>query len=401
MSPTARAWVELLRGPAALTVPGDIIAGAVTAGGAPPRRIAMAAGASVCLYWSGMALNDWADRELDAVERPERPLPSGRIPPRAAFGAAAALTAAGLGLAAACGRTAATTATAVAATAWAYNLGLKNTPAGPAAMATARSLNVLLGAATSGDTPPTALRRSALAAAHTFTLTTVSRHEVGGAPRAVPLAAAAATTTIAAALLLPRRREREARSASGSGLTTAASARKRALPRNASRRKAGSPSRALRLGGGTPPSDGLPAVAARALSRAWPESAPGGGRSAVAAHRRGAAVASARRSTCPEGTLRDAPGAVSPVGAPARSLRVTWPEAICAVAYAATALPPLVRAVREPTGGRMRQGVVGGLNAMLPLQAALVARAGGGLAAPALLATLLAAKRLSRKVTPT
>ncbi|WP_258534388.1 SCO3242 family prenyltransferase [Streptomyces sp. PT12] len=350
MSPTARAWAELLRGPAALTVPGDIIAGAVTAGGAPPRRIAMAAGASVCLYWSGMALNDWADRELDAVERPERPLPSGRIAPRAAFGAAAALTAAGLGLAAACGRTAATTATAVAATAWAYNLGLKNTPAGPAAMATARSLNVLLGAATSGGTPPTALRRSALAAAHTFTLTAVSRHEVGGAPRAVPLAAAAATTAITAALM-PRREAA------------------------VNPRKGGWPPRAPRLGGATAES--------RTLPRAWPALAPGGSRSAVAAPGRAAAVASARRVSRPEG------------------MSLTWPEAVCAAAYAATALPPLVRAVREPTGGRMRQGVVGGLNAMLPLQAALVARAGGGLAAPALLAALLAAKRLSRKVTPT
>jgi 4-hydroxybenzoate polyprenyltransferase len=28
-----------------------------------------------------MAANDWADRKLDASERPERPIPSGRISP--------------------------------------------------------------------------------------------------------------------------------------------------------------------------------------------------------------------------------------------------------------------------------------------------------------------------------
>ena len=59
-----------------------------------PRRPARSAGRApalaaprCCLYWAGMAANDWADRELDAVERPERPIPSGRVAPRHALGA--------------------------------------------------------------------------------------------------------------------------------------------------------------------------------------------------------------------------------------------------------------------------------------------------------------------------
>ena len=36
------------------------------------------------LYLAGMALNDLADREEDARERPERPIPSGAVSPRAA-----------------------------------------------------------------------------------------------------------------------------------------------------------------------------------------------------------------------------------------------------------------------------------------------------------------------------
>jgi len=68
--------VELVRAPAALSVPGDVLAGATAAGTLGPRTAALAA-ASVCLYWAGMAANDWADRELDARERPERPIPSG------------------------------------------------------------------------------------------------------------------------------------------------------------------------------------------------------------------------------------------------------------------------------------------------------------------------------------
>ncbi|WP_234588919.1 UbiA family prenyltransferase, partial [Micromonospora sp. MH99] len=89
---------ELVRAPAALSVPGDVVAGAAAAGTLGPRTPALA-GASVLLYWAGMAANDWADRELDAVERPERPIPSGRVTPTAALGLAAGLTAAGVGLA--------------------------------------------------------------------------------------------------------------------------------------------------------------------------------------------------------------------------------------------------------------------------------------------------------------
>jgi 4-hydroxybenzoate polyprenyltransferase len=40
---------------------------------------ARAALASVALYAAGMVWNDIADRRLDAVQRPERPLPSGRV----------------------------------------------------------------------------------------------------------------------------------------------------------------------------------------------------------------------------------------------------------------------------------------------------------------------------------
>ena len=47
-------------------------------------RTAGLAGASVLPLLGGMAANDWADRELDAVERPERPIPSGRVAPAGA-----------------------------------------------------------------------------------------------------------------------------------------------------------------------------------------------------------------------------------------------------------------------------------------------------------------------------
>ncbi|MEV4657904.1 SCO3242 family prenyltransferase [Micromonospora sp. NPDC049301] len=187
---------ELVRAPAALSVPGDVVAGAAAAG-ALSRRTPALAGASVLLYWAGMAANDWADRRLDAVERPERPIPSGRVAPAAAVGLAAGLTAAGVGLAAAVGgRRAAALAVPLAASIWGYDLLAKNTAAGPAVMAACRGLDVLLGA--SGGRLTRALPAAATVAAHTWTVTALSRREVTGADAALPLRTLAGTALVAA-----------------------------------------------------------------------------------------------------------------------------------------------------------------------------------------------------------
>ncbi|MFI9770368.1 SCO3242 family prenyltransferase [Streptomyces sp. NPDC052415] len=226
-----RDWAELLRVSALFTVPGDALAGAAAAGLRPNRGTAYAVGASLCLYEAGMALNDWADRDEDAVDRPHRPLPSGRISPAAALGAAGLLTVAGLTLAARAGRPALAVASALTATVWAYDLRLKHTPAAPAAMAAARGLDLLLGAtatrsaadaarpapasfgrdprtprretAVEGPAAPrTAVPAAAVLAAHTYAVTAVSRHEAHGGSTLTPLAALGATSTLG--LLLAR-----------------------------------------------------------------------------------------------------------------------------------------------------------------------------------------------------
>ncbi|MGV9250097.1 SCO3242 family prenyltransferase [Streptomyces sp. NPDC003697] len=202
----AGAWAELLRLPALLTVPGDALAGAAAAGARPGPRTLLAIGSSLCLYQAGMALNDWADRAEDAVERPHRPLPSGRIRPAAALTAAAALTGAGLALAAGAGRRALAVAAPLAATVWAYDLALKHTPAGPAAMATARALDLLLGAAATGGGTRAALPSAALLGSHTLAVTAVSRRETTGGSALAPLAALA--TTGALTHLVTHRRTR-------------------------------------------------------------------------------------------------------------------------------------------------------------------------------------------------
>ncbi|MEV5493156.1 SCO3242 family prenyltransferase [Streptomyces bobili] len=191
--PDLRAWAELLRLPALFTVPGDALAGAAAASARPDRRTVLAIVSSLCLYEAGMALNDWADRAEDAAERPHRPLPSGRVRPAAALGAACALTAAGLALAARAGRPALTVAAPLAATVWSYDLVLKGTPAGPFAMAAARGLDLLLGAAATGGRIGRALPSAALLSTHTLAVTTVSRQETRDGTPAAPLAALATT----------------------------------------------------------------------------------------------------------------------------------------------------------------------------------------------------------------
>lgn len=230
----ARAWAELLRISALFTVPGDALAGAAALRIRPNRGTALALGASLCLYEAGMALNDWADRDEDAQDRPHRPIPSGRITPPAALTAAATLTAAGLTLAARAGRPALTVATTLAATVWAYDLHLKHTRLGPVAMAATRSLDLLLGATATASrahphrttepaapinaahprtgTPPhipgarthphhsalrTALPNALILATHTCAVTSVSRHEAHGGSTRTPLAALATTAAIA------------------------------------------------------------------------------------------------------------------------------------------------------------------------------------------------------------
>lgn len=210
-----RTLIELVRAPAALTVPGDVVAGT-----AATRSVGRTAGGrilgSCLLYWAGMALNDYADRRVDTVERPRRPIPSGRVSPATALSLSIALT--GASVARSCwagGRRELMSTLPLAATVWGYNLGLKNTFAGPATMATARALDVLYGAG------PGNARKAAFAATtvgiHTFAVSTVARSEVAGSRRRTPTTALAATFGITAAMAARQR-------ATGTRATPAAAA---------------------------------------------------------------------------------------------------------------------------------------------------------------------------------
>nr|WP_231704463.1 UbiA family prenyltransferase [Arthrobacter caoxuetaonis] len=190
--------MELVRAPAVLTVLGDSVAGGAAAGRSLAGRRALMPLASACLYAGGMALNDYADRDLDAVERPERPIPSGRISARNALTAASALTAAGLGLcAAAGGRGALAVGVPLAVSIWTYDLVAKNHALpGAVSMGTCRALDVLMGAG-AGHIKP-ALGAAGIMGGHTAAVTLLSRGEVNGTDAATASGAAVTTGVLAA-----------------------------------------------------------------------------------------------------------------------------------------------------------------------------------------------------------
>ena len=79
-----RAYLELLRLPNLFTAAADVAMGFlfVRATWAAPRHdwlLVPVALASILLYASGVVLTDVFDRTIDSRQRPERPLPSGRI----------------------------------------------------------------------------------------------------------------------------------------------------------------------------------------------------------------------------------------------------------------------------------------------------------------------------------
>ncbi|MEU6302463.1 UbiA family prenyltransferase [Streptomyces chartreusis] len=379
----------LVRAPAALSVPGDVIAGAVAAGRPLGARTFGVIGSSVCLYWAGMALNDYADAAVDGVERPDRPVPSGRVPRRAALAVAGGLTAAGLGLAAvAGGRRSVCAALPLAGLVWAYDLKLKSTAAGGFAMAGARMLDVLAGAVVpgSGVQPAgVALRRAAVPAAlvgaHTGTLMALSRHEIGGAPVRVPAATLAVSALTALAAAVP-----VARSDSGSAAQGRLSS---AAP---SRPVAQSPAPLTGVGAAArlwqrraAPSEGLRAAASEGLR-------------AAASERLRAAASEGLRAAAFE-TLRGATsGRSRTVSAGALPALVT---AGAALAYLGAYGSAQVRAMREPSAGNVRRAVGAGILGLMPLQAALIARGGSPRVAAALGVVHPLARRLARRISPT
>ena len=150
--PRTLAWWQLLRAGNVFTAISNVIAGflIIQTDWAPVGPLLALVAASALLYEAGMVLNDAFDANLDAVERPERPIPSGCISRSSALGVGWSLLSGGVVFAAIASWLAADIGPIIVASCLAvmvvmYDGGLKRTWAGPLAMGWCRTLNVLLG----------------------------------------------------------------------------------------------------------------------------------------------------------------------------------------------------------------------------------------------------------------
>jgi hypothetical protein len=78
------------------TVTSNVLAAVALSGGGEPISIAVACIALSLMYVAGMFLNDAFDRTIDALERPDRPIPSGEVTAAEVFAAGFALLAFGV-----------------------------------------------------------------------------------------------------------------------------------------------------------------------------------------------------------------------------------------------------------------------------------------------------------------
>ena len=176
-----RGYLELLRPANVVTAIADVLAGYAVAGRSHPQALPWLVGATMCLYAGGVVLNDFFDRRLDATERPERPIPSGRVAAGSAAALGTTLLVAGVAAASQATRDALFVAVAIAAFVVLYDARTKRHPvAGPINMGLCRGLNLLLGV---GAVPAAVWDRwpiGLFALVYIAAVTAVSRGEVHG-----------------------------------------------------------------------------------------------------------------------------------------------------------------------------------------------------------------------------
>lgn len=184
-------FLQLVRLPNVFTAAADSLAGWLLARGTfdEPERWLSLCGASMAIYAAGTALNDLCDAEIDRLERPNRPLPSGAVSRRVAMALAVALFIVGLGLATFGGRTmgARITALGLVACVVGYDGGLKRTAIGPWVMGACRGLNLALGlSSVPGSGGPIGWLAAAAFGVFVAGITWISRSEVRTGERVGP-----------------------------------------------------------------------------------------------------------------------------------------------------------------------------------------------------------------------
>ncbi len=200
----SRAYVELLRPANVVTAIADVLAGFAIAGLRHPDTLPWLIVSSCCLYAGGVVLNDVFDRDLDRIERPERPIPSGRVSTSRAAALGGGLLAAGVATGAVASLAAGGIALAIAVMVLLYDAwGKRQAASAPLNMALCRALNLMLGVAAVPAALSDAWPIAAVPLLYIYAVTVLSRGEVhGGSARATSSALIILVTAIGALLLV-------------------------------------------------------------------------------------------------------------------------------------------------------------------------------------------------------
>ncbi len=145
---TIYGYLRLLRVPRAFTAMADAVAGCLIASSSSVDGTALLflVLSSAAIYSGGCALNDVCDRNEDATERPEHPIPSGAVSANGAVTLMLALLSIGLYLAFLAGAGSLVVALLIVALVLVYNfLSKANAVLGPISMGIMRALNLVLG----------------------------------------------------------------------------------------------------------------------------------------------------------------------------------------------------------------------------------------------------------------
>lgn len=203
MNVALRGYLELLRPPNVVTAIADVLAGYAVAGRWHGPRLPWLLAATTCLYAGGVVLNDYFDRAVDAAERPERPIPSGRVAASTAGALGGGLLLAGVVLAFTATRTAGAVALALAACVLLYDARAKRYAfTGPLTMGTCRGLNLVLGMTAVPAAATEHWTLALLSVAYIAAVTMVSRGEVHGGRKPVAGVAMAAIGAVVATLVV-------------------------------------------------------------------------------------------------------------------------------------------------------------------------------------------------------
>lgn len=147
-------YLVLVRLPNLFTLPSNILVGMATVSSlaftlTSFTQFLLLVTISVLLYCVGIVLNDLYDFDIDKKERPNRPLPSGKISRRSAIVLVAIFSTLALILSLQVSFSTLVISSILFSVIFGYDKYLKNTHAGPFTIASARVMNILLGTSVS------------------------------------------------------------------------------------------------------------------------------------------------------------------------------------------------------------------------------------------------------------